>query len=388
MPVFDITSGIKATHRSGATPKDAYDINKKIVVQFAKRGYAVKWTNESPPSTLRAHLTDKDGTDLSADIDIVDEGTTTRCDINIHGHVFLGGLLGRLVSASTIQGRASEKIKEMLDENFAGQPSKRAPLAAAAPKPAPKPTGPSTLPPGHPGAAKAAPPPVVAATPSVAQASAPAPAPVAPKPQPAPTPVASSAAPAATSWQSLVDSALAGNAVDARTLITRAAAAGAAIGSGVVDATLLQPVQIALVQALAKQKGKKLDRGAASQVLARLGAAAPAQQLLAGDAAHSNGANGAAWLRPTAAAYALTVAVGEIASKALDSDVAADAPVDPALHDLFESTYERVLGEKVAAHGDGSALGDKLAQLKEAWDADLLSEAEMLSLRERVLASL
>src|SRR4051812_7661451 len=106
MPVFDITSGIKAQHRSGAQPKDAYDIMRKIVVEFAKRGYTVKSTEEKPPLRLRAYLTDREGTKLNADMDIVDEGTTTRCDVNIHGHVFLGGILGRIVSASTIQDRA------------------------------------------------------------------------------------------------------------------------------------------------------------------------------------------------------------------------------------------------------------------------------------------
>src|SRR6185503_13670135 len=123
MPLFDITSGIKANYTSGATPQDAYDIMKKIVVQFSKRGYQVAWVEQKPPERVVAKLTDKDGTDLKAEIDCVDAGTVTRCDINIHGHVFLGGILGRLVSASTIQGRAGEKIKEMLDENFAGQPS-------------------------------------------------------------------------------------------------------------------------------------------------------------------------------------------------------------------------------------------------------------------------
>src|SRR5688500_15303109 len=136
MPIFDLTTGIKANYRSGATLQDAYDITKRIVVTFAKRGYAIDWQEQKPPDRIVAVLTDKDGTDLRAEIAVVDEGTTTRCDIVIKGKVFLGGLLGRIVTASTIQNRANEKIKELLDEEFRGQPSKRAPLAkpaAAAP---------------------------------------------------------------------------------------------------------------------------------------------------------------------------------------------------------------------------------------------------------------
>src|SRR5262249_17858192 len=135
--------------------QDAYDIMKRVVVQFSKRGYQVNWVEQRPPERVVATLTDKDGTNLKAELDVVDAGTVTRCDMYIHGHVFLGGILGRLVSASPSQGRAQEKIKEMLDETFAGHPSKRAPMAKP-PTAAAKPAAPSTLPPGHPGAAKAA----------------------------------------------------------------------------------------------------------------------------------------------------------------------------------------------------------------------------------------
>ena len=353
MPVFDITSGIKADYRSGATPQAAYEIMKKIVVTFAKRGYAINWTEQRPPVRIVANLTDKEGTDLKAEVDVVDEGTTTRCDINIHGHVFLGGILGRLVSAGTIQSRARDKIREMLDENCAGQPSKRAATAGA---PSPKPAAPSTLPPGYPAAspkpaAPPAPPPVHARAPaSTAGASAPLSAP-------------------SETWASLSERVLSGGtAPSTATLIARASSAAGALG----DATLIQFVQIALVQALAQARGNKLDRVGATQVLARI-AAAPAQMELA------KTANGDA-LKSIAAAYALTSAVGEAALRSFDG------VDDDALQDVFGGAFERVLGEKSAALG--TAVGDKLEQVKEAHDAELISETEMLVLRERVLAAL
>jgi uncharacterized protein (DUF697 family) len=342
VPLFDITSGIKAQYRSGAMPADAYKIMKKIVVDFAKRGYSVSWTLEKPGERLEAMLTDKEGTKLKATIAIIDEGTTTLCDILIAGHVFLGGLLGRLVSASTIQGRAQEKIKEMLDESFAGQPSKRAPIAKPA---APKPVAPSTLPPGHPAAAKPAP----------APAPAPSPAP-APPPAPAPAPSTSTS----TSSPPL-------------------RAAAVALGAPALDVAVLTPLHVAVVQDVARARGRSLDNAAATGVLQRIGATAEGQGALASSSTLPDG-----WLKTAAVAYALTVAVGEAAARAL-----ADAPIaDDALKDVFEASFERVLGEKTAAHRNGSALGDKLEQVREAYDADLITEAEMIALRERVLSAL
>lgn len=334
MPLFDITSGIKAQYRSGAMPADAYKIMKKIVVDFAKRGYSVSWTLEKPGERLEAMLTDKEGTKLKATIAIIDEGTTTLCDILIAGHVFLGGLLGRLVSASTIQGRAQEKIKEMLDESFAGQPSKRAPIAKPA---APKPVAPSTLPPGHPAAAKPAP---------------------APSPAPAPPPAPSTST--STSSPPL-------------------RAAAVALGAPALDVAVLTPLHVAVVQDVARARGRSLDNAAATGVLQRIGATAEGQGALASSSTLPDG-----WLKTAAVAYALTVAVGEAAARAL-----ADAPIaDDALKDVFEASFERVLGEKTAAHRNGSALGDKLEQVREAYDADLITEAEMIALRERVLSAL
>jgi hypothetical protein len=323
MPIFDLTTGIRAQHRTGATLQDAYDTMKRIVVTFAKRGYAIDWQEQKPPERIVANLTDKDGTDLRAEIAIADEGTTTRCDISIKGKVFLGGLLGRIVTANTIQSRAQEKIKELLDEEFRGQPSKRAPIA----KPA----------------APAAPPPVAAKPPPVAAK------PVEP---PAPPPAAAAGDP----------------------LRKAAAAAGA---RGVGDLGALLTLQRSLLVDIARARGG-LDDAGADALLVRIGATREKQQELV------TGVDATAWLKSSAAAYALTWAVGEVGTRAL-GDPGLGSEV---LQTLFESTYERVLGEKLAAHGVGSVVGDKLEQVREAYEAALLSEAEMLRLRERVLFAL
>jgi hypothetical protein len=167
------------------------------------------------------------------------------------------------------------------------------------------------------------------------------------------------------SWQSLVERALAGDAVDDVMLITRAAAASGALG----DAKLLQFVQLGLVQALAKKN--KLDKTAAAQLLAKIGASPSAQIELA------KGTKNA-----TAACFALTSAVAEVVQVALADDTA------PALADLFGAAYERALGTTTTKLAKGTPAHAKLAQVQDAFDADLINEAEALALKERVLASI
>lgn len=296
----------------------------------------MRWLEEAPPGRLRAQLTDKDGTDLTATMSVVDEGTTTRCDIVIAGHVFLGGFLGRLVSAATIQSKAQEKIKEMLDEQFAGTPSKRAPLVSTTSPSAPlAPTSP----------------PASASAPS-ARVPVSAPAPRAPRTPPS------------------------------------VAVACAARARTRVDGSALESVHVAFVRALAHSKGSALDDTGAARVLARMGASPSAQTALARDSAEGS----AAGLKCAVAAYALTRAVLEVAPDALartSAGAVGDDAVDERLRDSFESSYERVLGSTLAVHASGaSGLTQKLAELEDARAADLLSDDEVITLRERVLASL
>mgnify|MGYP001556302480 FL=1 len=156
--------------------------------------------------------------------------------------------------------------------------------------------------------------------------------------------------------------------MDVDTLVGRACAASGALG----DASLLQFVQIGLVQSLAKSKGKKLDRAAAVAVLTKIGASSSTQLELAKSTKS-----------PIAAAYALTAAVGEVAPKSFD-----DGVDEASLADLFGAAFEKHAGRASSKLANGSGLAEKLEQVKEAYDADLISESEMLSLKERVLVAL
>lgn len=391
MPLFDLTAGVKGHHRSGATPDRAYEICKDTVRAFGKRGYDVRFQNEKKPASFTGVISDSKGTHLEADVKVLDEGTTTRVDITIAGHIFLGGLLGKMISANMIASRAEAKLTELLAENFAGQPPKRAPLPTSAPaaKPAP-PAGAKPPPAPKPApSVKPSPAPSVEAAPPAPAAAATL---VATKPRPSsqsvsPRPRDDSRGVVLGGHQALLDRALSG-ALGDLTASEREAAAldlirACAIAAGAacvqptpfVDVALFHPIQVSLVRALGRCHGQRIDAAGASQVLQKVGASLLEQAGMV-TPSFSNGR----WLSPVAMAYALTWAAGEaadayFASQGAREDVGA----------IFEAAYERTRSEKEAKRADDEQLKDRLAEVTEAFQADLLSEDEYLRMKERVL---
>jgi uncharacterized protein (DUF697 family) len=406
MPKFDLTSGIKCNYRSGAMPKKAYDVCQDTVRTFAQRGYDMAFLDEKPPWSFKAKLTDSKGTALNADVKVVDEGETTRVDIVIAGYIFLGGILGRMINANMIHSRAEAKLNELLAEKFAGEPAKRAPLKRAPPKQAdpPKPAAPK---PAAPPPAAAAPPPAAAAPPPAAAAPpAAAPAPPAAAPAPASAPVVEARAPAAPApamsgassgaaagalggHQDLVDAALTGQLSAAsdgdkaarvqELLRACATAAGATCvqPTPYVDVGMFNPIQVALVRAVGRVRGEKVDKAEASQVMNKIGASLVQQVGMLG-----SDTSGGSWVPHVATAYALTWAVGEAA----DTYYRDMATAPDTLQAAFEAAFERMRSEKVAAAPAAEALTERLEQVNEAFEADLLSEDEYMRLKERVLS--
>lgn len=385
MPKFDLTSGIKCNYRSGAVPKKAYDVCQDTVRTFAQRGYDLAFQEEKPPWTFKAKLTDKKGTDLGADVKVVDEGETTRVDIVISGYIFLGGILGRMINANMIHSRAQAKLNELLEEKFAGEPAKRAPLKRAPQKQA--------APPPRPAAPKPA---AASAPPAPAPAAAPAAAPVVEARAPSAPPSSGGGASNGASanalggHRDLVDAALSGR-LNAATdvdkvarvqelLRTCATAAGATCvqPTPYVDVGMFNPIQVSLVRAVGRVRGEKVDKAEASQVLSKIGASLVQQSGMLG-----TDTSGGSWVPHVATAYALTWAVGEAADVYYrDMSTATDA-----LQAAFEAAFERMRSEKVAAAPSAEALTDRLEQVNEAFEADLLSEDEYMRLKERVLSA-
>lgn len=395
MPKFDLTRGVRKEHVTGAEPHEAYAICQKTVEGFGEQGYALTFIEEQPPWAFKAHLTGEGGTDLVADVALTDQGDTTRVELQLSGHLFLGGVLGRMVDRDVIERQASNKLDELLAQHFKHAPRRRQAPSSLLPEPAQAdtsvPLAPSVAVPTRSVL------PTTQAAPAVDVVDARAATVIAANtqgaPEPTPAPhrtgaVVGSAAAALGGHEDLVDAVLDGrrSASDdearralCNELVSRCAvAAGAAAvqPSPFVDVGLFHPVQVRLLRALGHLFGERVDRAEAGHQLSAMGASVVEQSALlpSGDAR---------WVDTVATAYALTAAAGEAAiALATGSE-----PGTEGLAASFESAFERVRSEKLAAARPVESLGDRLGQLHEAFDADLLSEEEYTRLKERVLTS-
>ncbi|MDP2344087.1 MAG: hypothetical protein Q8O67_24230 [Deltaproteobacteria bacterium] len=339
MPLFDLDDGIHFTHRSGATLDDAFEILKKTVTTFAKQGYAVSYTAQKKPESFTAAITDKEGTALKAVVVVVDEGTTTQVSLDVSGQVFLGGILGRMVSADTIKSRAEAKLDEMLKENFQGQPKKRAPLHKDAPPPPAK-TPP--LPPGHPAA------------------------------RPKPASSSSSSLSLASPFQQLVELSGAGGQVSVDDVRTRTAAVAAAHSAVAVDAAVLHQRLVQAARMLARSRGGAHDDDAALSLLARSGASIDGLEGLVAGAPPGP-------LGPVVTAWAAAAAVVDVIDGALSESGASAEVLQARLDEAFERRRALTLARPPAAWA-------RLDEVTDAFEAQLIDEAERDILREKILA--
>lgn len=150
-----------------------------------------------------------------------------------------------------------------------------------------------------------------------------------------------------------------------------AAAAAAAIQPfPFLDVVLLTPIQIGMVQAIGRVYGHRLDQKSILEILSTFGASVLAQNVIVSSAKLVPFAG---WLAAPAMAYALTWAVGEVS----DHYFKHGRGVSPdELREMFKKTYRSKKEEKVAEHkGDGS-LKERLEQLREAYEAGVLTKEE------------
>ncbi len=147
-----------------------------------------------------------------------------------------------------------------------------------------------------------------------------------------------------------------------------------------LDSALIAPVQIAMVQAIGRVHGHRLDRKSVLEILSTLGASIVAQ----------NAAMAAAkliplfgWVVAPSMAYALTWAIGEVS----DLYFRSGRGLEPEeLRSRFQEVYRAKKAEKEAAHRGDGTLKERLAQLEEAYQAGLIDEAEFSRKKEEVLA--
>ena len=146
-----------------------------------------------------------------------------------------------------------------------------------------------------------------------------------------------------------------------------------------LDLVLVSPIQIGMVQAIGRVHGHKLDQKSVLEILSTFGASVLAQNLVMSSAKLIPFAG---WIAAPAMAYALTWAIGEVSDHYFKHGrgVAPDE-----LREMFKKVYRQKKDEKVAAHKADGSLRERLEQLKAAYEAGMLTEAEFEAKKAEIL---
>jgi uncharacterized protein (DUF697 family) len=158
-----------------------------------------------------------------------------------------------------------------------------------------------------------------------------------------------------------------------------AAAAVAVQPFPLVDALLISPIQILMVQAIGKIRGHTLDSRSVLEILSTFGASLVTQNLIL---AAAKLIPFAGWLVGISMAYALTWAIGEVSDHYFKHG--RGVPQED-LKGMFDKVYRQKRAEKEASHSSDRSLKQRLEQLKEAREAGLISEEEFTAKKEDLL---
>jgi serine/threonine protein kinase/uncharacterized protein (DUF697 family) len=160
-----------------------------------------------------------------------------------------------------------------------------------------------------------------------------------------------------------------------------AAGAVAAQPIPLLDAALIAPIQVALVQGIGRIHGHRLDRRSVLEILNAFGAGLLAQNL----------AMAAAKLLPVfgsiasvSIAYALTHAVGEVSDHYFRHGRGAS---HGELKRMFKRIYKSKREEKMAEHRHDATLKERIEALRTAQQKGLLTEEEFQQKKEELLGS-
>ncbi len=148
-----------------------------------------------------------------------------------------------------------------------------------------------------------------------------------------------------------------------------------------VDAALITPIQIAMVQAIGRVHGHQLDRKSVLEILSTLGASIVAQNAMMAAAKFIPFLG---WMVTLSMAYALTWAIGEVSDHYFGHG---RGVADDEMRSMFDRIYSQKRAEKQQAHAGNETLRDKLEQLKSAHEAELIDEEAFLRKKEDLLAN-
>ena len=148
----------------------------------------------------------------------------------------------------------------------------------------------------------------------------------------------------------------------------------------VLDAVLMSPIQIGMVQAIGKVHGHKLDKKSIVEILSTFGASLVAQNVIMA----------AAKLIPflgsviaMSMAYALTYAIGEVSDHYFKHGRGVSSS---ELKERFQSVYKEKKAEKEQQAKSDKSLKVKLDNLKKAFESGVITEEEFQKKKEETLA--
>ncbi len=146
-----------------------------------------------------------------------------------------------------------------------------------------------------------------------------------------------------------------------------------------LDIALISPIQIALVQAIARVHGYSLDKKTILEVLSTFGASLVAQNVILSAAKFVPFFG---WVVSISMAYALTYAIGEVSDHYFRHGRGVPAE---ELRGMFNRVYKAKKDEKQNEHKKNASLKDRLAQLKEAHQNGLLTKEEFERKKEDMM---
>lgn len=146
-----------------------------------------------------------------------------------------------------------------------------------------------------------------------------------------------------------------------------------------LDTVLISPIQIAMVQAIGRVYGHKLDQKAIIEMLSTFGASLLAQNAIIAAAKFIPFAG---WIVSISMAYALTYAIGEVADHYFKNGRGVSTE---ELKSMFDRVYREKKKEKESAHSGNDELKEKLEKLKRAHADGVLTEEEFERKKQELL---
>lgn len=147
-----------------------------------------------------------------------------------------------------------------------------------------------------------------------------------------------------------------------------------------LDVVLITPIQVAMVRAIGRIYGHKLDEKAVIEMISTFGASIVAQNLTM---AAAKLVPFAGWVASIAMAYGLTWAIGDVASYYFESGRGV-SPGD--LKSRFRKVYEQKKGEKMAEHKGNKSLKQRLDELTVAHKAGHIDDETYETMKQKILA--